>query len=153
MSTDTIYMNYELRKSSVRRDESNNLRFLYYYYFVICRKVLFFGTNPHIGLRLVQPTGQSRKMALTNVQKILFRAPQSARHITGMALQATLGPKPKKPAPFPYKEKDYTFFNSMFDKTTSRFDENSKLIVLEGPVGIGNLVLLFCLCNTRTLDH
>jgi len=79
-------------------------------------------------------------MALTSVQKILFRAPQSARHITGRALQASLGPKPQKPAPFPYKEKDYTMFNSMFDKTTSRFDENSKLIVLEGPVGIGEFV-------------
>jgi len=76
-------------------------------------------------------------MALTNVKRILFRAPPSTRHIVGKALQASLGPKPQKPAPFPYKEKDYTMLRSLFDKTTSRFDENSKLIVLEGPVGIG----------------
>jgi NADH dehydrogenase (ubiquinone) 1 alpha subcomplex subunit 10 len=52
-------------------------------------------------------------------------------------MQASLGPRPSKPAPFPYLEKDFTLLRSLFDKTTSRFDENTKLIVLEGSVGIG----------------
>lgn len=52
-------------------------------------------------------------------------------------MQANLGPKPAKPAPFPYKEKDYTFLRSLFDITTSRFDDNTRLIILDGPVGIG----------------
>lgn len=81
-------------------------------------------------------------MAFTSIQRIFVRAPftlhaSSKRYITGKVLQATLGPRPKKPAPFPYKEKDYTLLRSLFDKTSSRFDENTKLIILEGPVGIG----------------
>jgi len=46
-------------------------------------------------------------------------------------------PKPKPP-PFPYKEKKYTLWRSLlFDKTTDRFDENSKIIVVDGPVAAG----------------
>lgn len=79
-------------------------------------------------------------MAMSNIPRILARAPfahTSKRHIVSKALQATLGPKPSKPAPFPYKEKKYTLLRSMIDKTTTRFDENTKLIVLEGSVGVG----------------
>ncbi|KAK9508412.1 hypothetical protein O3M35_005978 [Rhynocoris fuscipes] len=42
-----------------------------------------------------------------------------------------------KPAPYPYKEKHYRVWNSWFDRTTSRFDENSKLIVVDGPISAG----------------
>jgi NADH dehydrogenase (ubiquinone) 1 alpha subcomplex subunit 10 len=79
-------------------------------------------------------------MALTNIQRILVRVPfalSSKRHIASIALQKSLGVVSKKPAPFPYLEKDYTLLTSMFDKTTSRFDENTKLIVLDGPIGVG----------------
>ena len=39
-----------------------------------------------------------------------------------------------KPAPFPYKEKSYNFLRALVDyPTTSRMDENSKLIVVDGP--------------------
>jgi len=46
-----------------------------------------------------------------------------------------------KPAPFPYKEKRYNFLRAIFDSTPDRLDENSKLIVVEGPTaaGKGNL--------------
>jgi len=37
-----------------------------------------------------------------------------------------------KPAPFPYKEKNYNFIRALFDPTTSRLDDNSKIIVVEG---------------------
>lgn len=43
----------------------------------------------------------------------------------------------KKPAPFPYHEKRYTFFRALFDSTPSRLDENSKLILVEGPPTAG----------------
>nr|CAG4646238.1 EOG090X05NZ [Macrothrix elegans] len=46
-------------------------------------------------------------------------------------------PAEPKPAPFPYKEKRYNFFRAIFDSTTSRLDENSKLIVVEGPPAAG----------------
>lgn len=59
------------------------------------------------------------------------------RGITSKTLRSTIGLEVKKPAPFPYKEKNYTFLDSLLDHTTKRFDENTKLIVLEGPVGIG----------------
>lgn len=50
-------------------------------------------------------------------------------------------PPVDKPPPFPYKEKRYNFFRALFDPTTSRLDENSKLIVVEGPPAAGKGVL------------
>ncbi|KAK5644038.1 hypothetical protein RI129_007883 [Pyrocoelia pectoralis] len=48
-----------------------------------------------------------------------------------------VSPQVPKPKPWPYRTKGYNFFNSLYDKTTSRFDENSKVIVVEGPVAAG----------------
>ncbi|KAG5882119.1 hypothetical protein JTB14_016882 [Gonioctena quinquepunctata] len=45
--------------------------------------------------------------------------------------------RPPKPKPWPYQEKGFTLFNYWFDKTTSRFDDNSKIIVVDGPVASG----------------
>ncbi|XP_017779923.1 PREDICTED: NADH dehydrogenase [ubiquinone] 1 alpha subcomplex subunit 10, mitochondrial [Nicrophorus vespilloides] len=42
-----------------------------------------------------------------------------------------------RPAPWDYKERRYTWFHSLYDKTTSRFDENSKIVIVEGPVAAG----------------
>jgi len=39
--------------------------------------------------------------------------------------------------PFPYMEKKYTLLRSWLDRTTHRFDENSKIIVVDGAVGAG----------------
>ena len=44
---------------------------------------------------------------------------------------------PNKPKPFPQETKDYTAYWQTVDKTTYRFDENSKLIVVEGAHAIG----------------
>jgi len=43
----------------------------------------------------------------------------------------------KRPAPFDYKNSTYGFFHSLLDKTTHRFDDNSKIIVVDGPVAAG----------------
>ncbi|CAH1391616.1 unnamed protein product [Nezara viridula] len=43
----------------------------------------------------------------------------------------------KKPAPYPYKEKPYGPIRSLFDRTISRLDENSKIIVVEGSIAVG----------------
>ncbi|KAF5296952.1 hypothetical protein FQR65_LT10104 [Abscondita terminalis] len=63
-----------------------------------------------------------------------------ARTISGQALRCALPPV-KKPKPWPYKTKRYNFFRSLFDKTTKRLDENSKIIVVEGPVASGKTEL------------
>ncbi|XP_046396193.1 NADH dehydrogenase [ubiquinone] 1 alpha subcomplex subunit 10, mitochondrial [Ischnura elegans] len=43
----------------------------------------------------------------------------------------------KIPAPYPYKEKRYLVFNAIFDRTTRRLNENSKIISVEGPIAAG----------------
>ena len=49
---------------------------------------------------------------------------------------------PPKPAPFPYKEKKYNFLRAVFDHpTSSRIDENSKIIVIDGPPAAGKAAL------------
>ncbi|XP_066262639.1 NADH dehydrogenase [ubiquinone] 1 alpha subcomplex subunit 10, mitochondrial [Euwallacea similis] len=57
---------------------------------------------------------------------------QSIRTIT-----SRLEDLPPKPKPWNYNERSYTYFHYLFDKTTPRFDENTKLIVVEGPVAAG----------------
>uniref|UniRef100_A0A4Y7N334 NADH dehydrogenase [ubiquinone] 1 alpha subcomplex subunit 10, mitochondrial n=1 Tax=Daphnia similis TaxID=35528 RepID=A0A4Y7N334_9CRUS len=64
----------------------------------------------------------------------------ASRCITSNAMREGLPPV-NKPPPFPYKEKRYNFFRALFDPTTSRLDENSKLIVVEGPPAAGKGVL------------
>lgn len=59
------------------------------------------------------------------------------RRISGRALRSSLPPGPKKPEPFDYVNKNYTWLRSIFDRTTHRFDENTKVIVVEGPVAAG----------------
>lgn len=41
-----------------------------------------------------------------------------------------------RPKPFDYKNKKYNGLTACFDKTTHRFDENSKVIVVEGPPAV-----------------
>uniref|UniRef100_A0A4Y7LYU7 NADH dehydrogenase [ubiquinone] 1 alpha subcomplex subunit 10, mitochondrial n=1 Tax=Daphnia atkinsoni TaxID=342845 RepID=A0A4Y7LYU7_9CRUS len=62
------------------------------------------------------------------------------RSITGKAMREGLPPV-NKPPPFPYKEKRYNFFRALFDPTESRLDENSKLIIIEGPPAAGKGLL------------
>lgn len=58
-----------------------------------------------------------------------------ARMISGKAMREI---DPNKPKPFPYeKDIDFRMIPGMFEKTTYRFDENSKLIVVDGAHAIG----------------
>lgn len=43
----------------------------------------------------------------------------------------------RRPAPFPYKDSQYGLVAALMDKTTHRFDENSKIIVVDGPIAAG----------------
>lgn len=46
-------------------------------------------------------------------------------------------PNIKKPAPWPYKTKNFTFFRGYIEGTVKRFDENTKIIVVDGNIGAG----------------
>ncbi|KAH8284330.1 hypothetical protein KR018_001882 [Drosophila ironensis] len=56
-------------------------------------------------------------------------------NISGRTMRG--GPRVPKVKPYPYKKKKYTVFNAFFDKTSPRFDENSKVICVEGPLAAG----------------
>lgn len=43
----------------------------------------------------------------------------------------------KRPPPFPYKTKDFGVFSALFEDTEDRFNENTKIITVEGPIGSG----------------
>lgn len=48
------------------------------------------------------------------------------RNISSKALRS-LNKEVKKPKPWPYEKKGYNIFHSFFDKTSKRFDENTKV--------------------------
>ncbi|XP_058461865.1 NADH dehydrogenase [ubiquinone] 1 alpha subcomplex subunit 10, mitochondrial [Malaya genurostris] len=58
--------------------------------------------------------------------------------ISGKTLR---GSNLSRPKPFPYLEKKYTAFQAckdvLFKTTTNRFDENTKVVVVEGPIAAG----------------
>ncbi|CAN7996218.1 unnamed protein product [Ixodes hexagonus] len=47
----------------------------------------------------------------------------------------------QKPKPFPYATKKFSWYHDLVDKVESRFDENTKVIVLEGNIGCGKTAL------------
>lgn len=49
------------------------------------------------------------------------------RRISSKTLRCKNPPEVEKPGPWPYTEKRFTIFNHWFDKTTARFDENTKV--------------------------
>lgn len=56
------------------------------------------------------------------------------RHISGKVLRTRID----KPEPFPYWDKDYNYFWRCMDYPTwTRFDENTKVIVVDGPIASG----------------
>ncbi len=57
----------------------------------------------------------------------------SRRHITGKTFREEV-PKPK---PFDYMRYEFNDFWNLIDKTTPRFDENSKIVVVEGAHAVG----------------
>ncbi|VEN34146.1 unnamed protein product [Callosobruchus maculatus] len=58
------------------------------------------------------------------------------RSITSKTTRAVEN-RPPKPAPYNYNEKSYTLLNYFFDKTSARFDDNSQILVVEGPLASG----------------
>lgn len=88
-----------------------------------------------VGILRILSTNNSMKL-LPNRREFII----PIRTIVSKSVRAVL-PEVPKPKPWPYKTKGYNFFNSLYDRTTSRFDENSKIIVVEGPVAAGKTLL------------
>jgi len=61
----------------------------------------------------------------------------SGNAIQVATLKATYGGKYPYSKPFPYERKKYGLLESFYDKTIPRLNENSKVIVVEGNVGVG----------------
>lgn len=75
------------------------------------------------------------------------------RGISGKVLRESLPPPPPKPKPFDYINKDYSYFHSLLDRTTHRFDENSKVVVVEGPVAVGKTQFAAALAEDLGMKH
>lgn len=75
------------------------------------------------------------------------------RNISGKALRESLPPSSPKPKPFDYVNKDYTWLRSLFDRTTHRFDENSKVVVVEGPIAAGKTEFAKALAADLGMKH
>jgi len=56
-----------------------------------------------------------------------------ARTIVGKANRGEV----ERPKPYPYETKDFTFRAMVFDKTTVRMDENSRIILVDGAHAVG----------------
>lgn len=57
--------------------------------------------------------------------------------IATIVSKALRGRDYKRPAPYPYKDNSYGLLQAFLDKTTHRMDENSKIIVVDGPIAAG----------------
>ena len=87
-------------------------------------------------LRILAPTNSSKLLISVNPVRTIYS--QKTRSVSAPI---------EKPKPWPYHTKGFNWFNSLFDKTTSRLDENSKIIVIEGPVASGKTKLAKELAN------
>ncbi|CAG5102026.1 Similar to ND-42: NADH dehydrogenase [ubiquinone] 1 alpha subcomplex subunit 10 [Cotesia congregata] len=54
--------------------------------------------------------------------------------ITGKVMRQD---RPPRPAPYDYMNKDYSFWDVFFDPMEERFDDNTKIVVVEGLPGVG----------------
>jgi len=56
-------------------------------------------------------------------------------------------------APFPYKEKKFRVWNALFDETMHRFDENTKLVTVDGPLCSGKTAVAKTIAKTFDMYH
>ncbi|XP_067635437.1 NADH dehydrogenase [ubiquinone] 1 alpha subcomplex subunit 10, mitochondrial [Eurosta solidaginis] len=88
-----------------------------------------------IRVGVVRLCSRNAAPSFLNTQSASPLALTQNRSIMGKTMRG--GPRPIKVPPYPYKEKNYNVFNSFFDKTSPRMDENSKIICVEGPIAAG----------------
>lgn len=88
-----------------------------------------FGSSPLLGLILRCNVGRGPRTTTA-----------FSRSISGKTMRGN-EPLPAKPPPFPYKEKRFGYWYLRTDTTSKRFDENTKIIVVEGSVAAGKTTL------------
>ena len=78
----------------------------------------------------------ARQLLLVNasrLQGVSLPCTSNVAHLT-----TTHGePAKRKHSPWPYEKRPYNSFYQFFDHTRKRFDDNSKIILIEGNVGVG----------------
>lgn len=98
-------------------------------------------------------TGQTRLCVLFRsgggllARKVSCVAPatvEGQRHLTT---------HPRYKTPYPYKTKKFNYFSSLIDFTTSRFNENTRLITVEGLPCVGKSEFSRKLASTFQLHH
>ena len=69
------------------------------------------------------------KAAAANHQQLAL-----TRGIAGKVMRMDWEPRPK---PFPYWKREFQLRHALFDKCTKRFNENTKMVVVDGAHGVG----------------
>ncbi|CAL1544963.1 unnamed protein product [Lymnaea stagnalis] len=88
---------------------------------------------------LVLRASANKKLPLLlkiNADYALAPGANSVAHLTAYG-----GSPPQRKKPWPYKEKGFRFWHVPFDRPDKRFDENSKIIVIDGNVATGKTEL------------
>lgn len=75
--------------------------------------------------RIGAQTTTSSSILQTSVQRNV-PAIQQICHISGKSMRGTINAR-ENITPYDYKNKGYNVFHAIFDKTTKRFDDNSKV--------------------------
>lgn len=86
-------------------------------------------------LRLVRPLG--RALRCQPSEQLLLRNQKYQRALCAFISSKTNMPGYQRPPPFPYKEKKYNWFYQVYDRTVDRFNENTKVLVVDGPIAAG----------------
>uniref|UniRef100_A0A131YSV2 NADH dehydrogenase [ubiquinone] 1 alpha subcomplex subunit 10, mitochondrial n=1 Tax=Rhipicephalus appendiculatus TaxID=34631 RepID=A0A131YSV2_RHIAP len=88
----------------------------------------------------------------TSCNVAVARSTVHMQQVAGMKTRAFRERVPK-PKPFPYETKEYKSWRSLFDETESRFDENTRLIVVEGNIASGKSALAKTIAEEFELKH
>ena len=94
------------------------------------------------GLKIKMSLGQVRKLGSFLKPKVL--APLQSAFISGKVMRDNTI---MKPAPYPYMKKKLGFFRAYLDVTTKRFDENTKVVIVDGNIAVGKTTLAKALAD------
>ncbi|KAG7212491.1 hypothetical protein KM043_012803 [Ampulex compressa] len=78
---------------------------------------------------------------------------QNATQVAFITSKALRLNRPYRPPPFPYKTKKYNFYQQLFDPMMDRFDDNSKLIIVDGPPAVGKSKFALQLAEELEMLH
>lgn len=88
----------------------------------------------------------------TSCGNAVSRCTVQMQHLAGMKTKA-FREHVQKPKPFPYETKTMHCWRFLYDSTLSRFDENTRMIVVEGNIGSGKSALAKTIAEEFELKH